>query len=126
MASSETIDRIRSFWDADAASYDLIPGHYPQTPAQWAAWRGALEPLLPPAPSSVLDVGAGMTARRGAFIPAFVPAFVQPKAPPANALRSRGMGADALQGHASALNTGCRAIHNRTTYTDNAVCPLPL
>ena len=59
MASSETIDRIRSFWDADAASYDLIPGHYPQTPAQWAAWRGALEPLLPPAPSRVLDVGAG-------------------------------------------------------------------
>jgi SAM-dependent methyltransferase len=59
MASSETIDRIRSFWDADAAGYDLIPGHYPQTPAQWAAWRGALEPLLPPAPSRVLDVGAG-------------------------------------------------------------------
>ena len=59
MASSETIDRIRSFWDADAAGYDKIPGHYPQTPAQWAAWRGALEPLLPPAPSRVLDVGAG-------------------------------------------------------------------
>jgi SAM-dependent methyltransferase len=59
MASGDTIDRIRSFWDADAAGYDQISGHYPQTPAEWAAWRGALEPLLPPAPSRVLDVGAG-------------------------------------------------------------------
>lgn len=59
MASNDTIDRIRSFWDADAAHYDQISGHYPQTPAEWAAWRGVLEPLLPPAPSRVLDVGAG-------------------------------------------------------------------
>ena len=59
MASSDTTGRIRSFWDADAAGYDQISGHYPQTPAEWAAWRGALEPLLPPAPSRVLDVGAG-------------------------------------------------------------------
>ena len=53
MASSETIDRIRSFWDADAAGYDKIPGHYPQTPAQWAAWRGALEPLLIPSTAAI-------------------------------------------------------------------------
>ncbi len=59
MASGDTIDRIRGFWDADAAGYDQISGHYPQTPAEWAAWRGALEPLLPRAPSRVLDVGAG-------------------------------------------------------------------
>ncbi len=59
MASSDAIERIRNFWDDDAASYDQISGHYPQTPAEWAAWRGALEPLLPPAPSRVLDVGAG-------------------------------------------------------------------
>lgn len=59
MAPDDTIDRIRSFWDADAAGYDQISGHYPQTPAEWAAWRGALEPLLPPAPSRVLDAGAG-------------------------------------------------------------------
>lgn len=56
---SDTIDRIRGFWDADAAGYDKVSSHYPQTPAEWAAWRGALEPLLPPAPSRVLDVGAG-------------------------------------------------------------------
>jgi SAM-dependent methyltransferase len=59
MTMSDTIERIRRFWDEDAASYDRIPGHYPQTPAEWAAWRGALEPLLPPVPSRVLDVGAG-------------------------------------------------------------------
>jgi ubiquinone/menaquinone biosynthesis C-methylase UbiE len=59
MATSDTTEQIRSYWDEDAAGYDRTPGHYPQTPAEWAAWRGALEPLLPPAPARVLDVGAG-------------------------------------------------------------------
>ncbi len=59
MVPSDTIDRIRGFWDADAAGYDQSSSHYPQSPAEWAAWRGALEPLLPPVPSRVLDVGAG-------------------------------------------------------------------
>ncbi len=59
MALSDTIERIRRFWDEEAAGYDRISGHYPQTPAEWAARRGALEPLLPPAPCRVLDVGAG-------------------------------------------------------------------
>ena len=59
MASIDTTDRIRSFWDADAAGYDQTSSHYPQTPAEWAAWRGSLEPLLPPPPARVLDVGAG-------------------------------------------------------------------
>jgi SAM-dependent methyltransferase len=59
MASNDTIERIRSFWDEDAATYDHAPSHYPQTQAEWAAWRGSLEFLLPPAPSRVLDVGAG-------------------------------------------------------------------
>lgn len=59
MTSSDLTGRIRSFWDADAGTYDRIPGHYPQTPVEMAAWRGALEGLLPAAPSSVLDVGAG-------------------------------------------------------------------
>ena len=59
MTSSDITNRIRGFWDADAAGYDKISGHYPQSPGEWAAWRGALEPLLPPAPSRVLDVGAG-------------------------------------------------------------------
>jgi SAM-dependent methyltransferase len=59
MTSGDSTERIRDFWDADAAGYDQISGHYPQSAAEWAAWRGALEPLLPPAPSRVLDVGAG-------------------------------------------------------------------
>jgi SAM-dependent methyltransferase len=59
MATHDTTERIRSYWDEDAVGYDRVPGHYPQTPAEWAAWRGAIEPLLPPAPARVLDVGAG-------------------------------------------------------------------
>jgi SAM-dependent methyltransferase len=53
------LEQIRDFWDADAATYDLDPGHHPQGVLQRAAWRDALEDLLPPAPARVLDVGAG-------------------------------------------------------------------
>jgi SAM-dependent methyltransferase len=55
----ERIDQVRDFWDADAATYDRDPGHHPVSPLQRAAWRGTLERLLPAAPASVLDVGAG-------------------------------------------------------------------
>ena len=54
MTSRDITDRIRGFWDADAAGYDKISGHYPQSPAEWAAWRGALEPLLPRRPPGSL------------------------------------------------------------------------
>ena len=53
------VEQIRDFWDADAATYDLDPGHHPRGELQRAAWRAALEDLLPPAPARVLDVGAG-------------------------------------------------------------------
>jgi hypothetical protein len=33
MATSDTTEQIRSYWDEDAAGYDRTPGHYPQTPA---------------------------------------------------------------------------------------------
>jgi hypothetical protein len=39
MTVSDTIERIRRFWDEDAAIYDRIPGHYPQTPAEWEPYR---------------------------------------------------------------------------------------
>lgn len=53
------IDQVRGFWDADAATYDRDPGHYPVSPLERAAWRGTFERLLPVAPVRVLDVGAG-------------------------------------------------------------------
>lgn len=56
---SHIVDEVRRFWDIDAATYDGDPGHYPVSPLERAAWRGALESLLPMAPASVLDVGAG-------------------------------------------------------------------
>ncbi len=64
-------DDIRRYWDADAATYDLSPGHRPPGAMARAAWLSALERFLPPAPSSVLDCGAGtgflslMAARLG-------------------------------------------------------------
>lgn len=65
------MDDIRQYWDADAPTYDLSPRHRPQSPVVQAAWTATLERLLPPAPASVLDCGAGtgflslMAARLG-------------------------------------------------------------
>jgi SAM-dependent methyltransferase len=50
---------IRDFWDADAATYDNSPSHYPQRPQEQAAWAAALRRLLPDPPAVVLDMGAG-------------------------------------------------------------------
>ncbi len=66
------LDDIRRFWDADAATYDNAPGHRP-TSASPCRRRGRppSRRLLPPAPASVLDCGAGtgflslMAARLG-------------------------------------------------------------
>lgn len=55
----ERVEQVRHFWDADAATYDRDPGHYPVSPLERAAWRATLEKLLPAAPARVLDVGAG-------------------------------------------------------------------
>lgn len=52
-------DRLRRYWDEDAATYDLAPEHVVQTRAQRAAWDAVLTRLLPDAPARVLDVGAG-------------------------------------------------------------------
>jgi SAM-dependent methyltransferase len=56
---SQLVEQVRRYWDVDAATYDRDPGHYPVSPLERAAWRGALESLLPMVPASVLDVGAG-------------------------------------------------------------------
>ena len=50
---------IRAFWDADAATYDDSPSHYPQRPQERAAWAATLRRLLPAPPATVLDMGAG-------------------------------------------------------------------
>jgi ubiquinone/menaquinone biosynthesis C-methylase UbiE len=56
---SATADQVRSYWDIDAATYDLSPGHKPQTALEMATWAATLRRLLPPPPARVLDVGAG-------------------------------------------------------------------
>lgn len=53
------VDEIRRYWDEDAATYDDAPQHRPRDPLVQAAWTSVLARLLPPAPASVLDCGAG-------------------------------------------------------------------
>lgn len=55
-------DRIRDWWDEDAATYDASAGHALSDSVERAAWRAALERALPPSPSRVLDVGTGTGA----------------------------------------------------------------
>ena len=52
-------DRIRTWWDEDAETYDASAGHAMSDPVERAAWRAALERSLPPVPAKVLDIGAG-------------------------------------------------------------------
>jgi SAM-dependent methyltransferase len=53
------IDDIRRYWDEDAATYDASRQHRPTDATVIAAWAAAVESALPPAPSRVLDCGAG-------------------------------------------------------------------
>ena len=55
----ELTDRVRAYWDADAATYDDTPDHGAASPAERAAWNAALARLLPTPPARVLDAGAG-------------------------------------------------------------------
>jgi SAM-dependent methyltransferase len=47
------------YWDAHAESFDDQPDHGLRDPAVAAAWSRLLEPLLPPAPADVADLGSG-------------------------------------------------------------------
>lgn len=53
------LDRVRSFWDLDAAGYDHEATHHPATAAKRAAWSAALHRHLPRSTARILDVGAG-------------------------------------------------------------------
>ncbi len=52
-------DETRDFWDSQAASFDEEPDHGLLDPAVQGAWANLLVPLLPPAPTSVVDLGCG-------------------------------------------------------------------
>jgi SAM-dependent methyltransferase len=55
----ELTDKVRAYWDADAATYDHSSDHGPGSPAHQAAWNAVLHRLLPGPGSRVLDAGAG-------------------------------------------------------------------
>lgn len=53
-------DKINAYWNWRGASYDSQPGHGQRMGIEeQAAWAHTLARLLPAAPSTVLDVGAG-------------------------------------------------------------------
>ncbi|CAN5708595.1 class I SAM-dependent methyltransferase [soil metagenome] len=56
---NSTIEHMRTYWDADADTYDRGSDHTPRSSLERAAWAAALCGLLPPPPAAVLDVGAG-------------------------------------------------------------------
>jgi SAM-dependent methyltransferase len=56
---ADVLGEVRSYWDADAETYDQAADHYPSRPQEVAAWAAALRRLLPEPPLKVLDVGAG-------------------------------------------------------------------
>jgi SAM-dependent methyltransferase len=49
---------LRSYWDADARTYDRVPEHGAWSPGERAAWAAALRRWLPPQ-GRILDAGAG-------------------------------------------------------------------
>jgi SAM-dependent methyltransferase len=57
----ELTDKVRAYWDADAATYDDSSdhGYAAASPSLRAAWNAALHRLLPGEGRRVLDVGAG-------------------------------------------------------------------
>jgi SAM-dependent methyltransferase len=57
---AEVHDRIRAWWERDAGTYDR--SHALTDPVEAAAWRAALDRMLPSPPARILDVGAGTGA----------------------------------------------------------------
>jgi ubiquinone/menaquinone biosynthesis C-methylase UbiE len=55
----EPHDTIQRWWDDDSSVYDDSPGHAISDPVEAAAWRRALEVMLPDPVARVLDVGTG-------------------------------------------------------------------
>jgi len=51
-------ERLRTWWDLDATTYDDSPSHALDDPVERACWRAALRRYLPEPTASVLDVGA--------------------------------------------------------------------
>ncbi len=52
-------DELRAYWDRDARTYDLAASHAVSDALEEAAWRAALDRVLPGPGARVLDVGAG-------------------------------------------------------------------
>jgi SAM-dependent methyltransferase len=60
LRDTEVQDQITAFWTVVAPQYESHPGNVPALGSpEFDAWIGAIERLLPTAPSDVLDVGTG-------------------------------------------------------------------
>jgi SAM-dependent methyltransferase len=56
---SDPRERLREFWDLDAATYDRSASHALSDPGEAAAWSDALRRHLPAPGARILDAGAG-------------------------------------------------------------------
>lgn len=107
----DAVSAIRSFWDADAATYDRATGHRPRDPGVVSAWTATLGRLLPDPPARVLDCGAGtgflslLAARAGHEVTALdlSPAMLEQLQ---RSARAEGLAIRAVEGPAEAVPEG--------------------
>jgi 2-polyprenyl-3-methyl-5-hydroxy-6-metoxy-1,4-benzoquinol methylase len=59
MASQESAQEARLYWDKEAETFDQEPDHGLLDARVRAAWQELLENLLPAPPAGILDVGCG-------------------------------------------------------------------
>lgn len=57
--TQQSLEEVRRQWDLAAVSFDEEPDHGLRDPAVRQAWAERIEQWLPPAPSTVLDMGCG-------------------------------------------------------------------
>jgi SAM-dependent methyltransferase len=56
---ASTTRTAQSLWDAEAATFDDEPHHALDDPLMRSVWWDVLEPVVPPPPSRVADLGCG-------------------------------------------------------------------
>ena len=59
MGQPEVVTDPRVVWDAEAATFDDEPHHSLADPLMRSVWWDVLEPIVPPPPARIADLGCG-------------------------------------------------------------------